>query len=101
MQYVKTDLKALLDLSDAEYDKEFTDWQDIKIIIRYLLAEDTHRYHNSRYRAQILWIFLIIADDGERIGAITRSESYRHEETALCYQVLFGSPSESMELICI
>jgi hypothetical protein len=81
-------LRDQLDLQDAEYEKEFADWKDIEIIIHYLLVEDTHQYHENRFRAQILWIFLIIADDGERIGAITRSESYRHEEIALRYEVM-------------
>jgi hypothetical protein len=88
VQYVKTDLAKRLGLSDAEYEKECCDWKDIEIIIRYLIEEDPHKYRDNRYRAQMLWLFLIISDDGERIGAITRSDCYRDEEIALCYQVM-------------
>jgi len=69
------------------YDKEFADWEDVKILIRHLLLYDEHRYLNNRLRAQLICVTLLVADDGERIGAIVRSERYRKAEVALCYSV--------------
>ncbi|EDN95920.1 predicted protein [Sclerotinia sclerotiorum 1980 UF-70] len=83
--YVSTDLAKELGLEDAEYDKECTDWIDIEIMILYLTVQDEHEYRCNRYRMQLGCIFMLIADDGERIGAITRSDSYREGNIALCY----------------
>lgn len=57
------------------------------MVVRYLIAEDEHRYNQERFRLQVNLLFLIIADDGERLGAIVRSESYRETNIALCYGV--------------
>ncbi|KAJ8067012.1 hypothetical protein OCU04_004392 [Sclerotinia nivalis] len=86
--YVSTDLAKELGLEDAEYDKECTDWIDIEIMILYLTVQDEHEYRCNRYRIQLGCIFMLIADDGERIGAITRSDSYREGNVALCYKDL-------------
>jgi hypothetical protein len=76
-----------LGIEDIAYEKEFADWKDVEIAIRHVLLYDDHRYRNNRLRAQIICILLLVADDGERIGAIARSEQYRAAETALRYSV--------------
>ncbi|CAG8976161.1 hypothetical protein HYALB_00010031 [Hymenoscyphus albidus] len=86
-QFLKGDLKEELSLSDSQYDKGFADWEDIKIIIKHGLAYDEHQYHDERHRLQLVFLFLLISDDGERIGAIARSDCYREEERALTYNV--------------
>ena len=70
----------------------YADWEDIKIVLRYIIVEDPHINKNNRFRAQLVVIHLLIADNGERPGAIVRSESYREEEVALCYWVYCPVP---------
>ena len=74
-------------IEDTAFEKEYADWKDVEIAIRSLLLHDGHRYRNNRLRAQIICILLLVADDGERIGAIARSEQYRAAERALLYSV--------------
>ena len=88
-QYLHTRLKIELNLQNKEREKEFADWEDIKIVLHHIIVEDPHIYHHPRFRAQLVCIFLLIADDGERLGAVARSESYRKSEEALCYEVLY------------
>lgn len=52
-----------------------------------MVVEDPHAYNNNRFRAQLALIYLLVAENGERPGAIVRSERYRKEEVALCYGV--------------
>jgi hypothetical protein len=75
------------EIKDKAFEKEYADWEDVKIAIRYLLLHDGHRYRNNRLRAQAIFILLLVADNGERIGAIARSEKYRAVERALLYSV--------------
>lgn len=56
-------------------------------MVRYMIAEDPHAYNNNRFRAQLVLIYLLVSESGERPGAIVRSESYRKEEVAICYGV--------------
>ena len=63
------------------------DWTDIQITVRFILAHDKHCYYDERLLVQTIWLFLLIADGGERSGAITQSESYRHGRTMLRYRV--------------
>ncbi len=74
-------------IEDTAFEKEYADWKDVEIAIRSLLLHDGHCYRNNRLRAQIICILLLVADDGERIGAIARSEQYRAVERALLYSV--------------
>jgi hypothetical protein len=57
-----------------------------------MIVEDPHAYNDNRYRAQLVLIYLLVAETGERLGAIVRSESYRKEEVALCYRVQSPTP---------
>ncbi|KAH8600199.1 hypothetical protein B0O99DRAFT_611974 [Bisporella sp. PMI_857] len=75
-----------LRLQDLEFDKEYCDWEDVQNIIYYMIAKDTHKYRNPRFLAQAMVTLLIISDDGERIGAVARSDCYRNEEIALLYE---------------
>lgn len=95
--YIRTDLAQELGLQDLERDKEYADWEDIKIMVRYMIAEDPHAYNNNRFRAQLVLIYLLVSESGERPGAIVRSESYRKEEVAICYGdiELFLRPASS------
>ncbi|KAJ8067038.1 hypothetical protein OCU04_004418 [Sclerotinia nivalis] len=86
--YVATDLAKELGLEDAQYDKECTDWIDIEIMILYLTLQDEHEYRCNCYRIQLGCIFILIADDGKRIGAIIRSDSYCEDNVVLCYKDL-------------
>lgn len=86
-QWIRTDLKEELGLEDIQYEKEFATWEDVVIVIGNLILHDKHRYCDNRLRAQLILLMLIVADDGERLGAIVRSDCYRSEEKALCYQV--------------
>ncbi|KUJ13178.1 uncharacterized protein LY89DRAFT_737161 [Mollisia scopiformis] len=85
-EYIRTDVAEELGLQDQEMPKGYADWEDIKIVIRYIIAEDAHVYIDKRFRAQIVCIILLVAENGERLGAIARSESYRQEDIALCYK---------------
>jgi len=76
-----------LGLENKRHPKEFTDWEDIKMIIRFTLLNDTYCFPNSRIRAQLVCIFLIVSDGGERLGAIVESNSYRNTNAALEYKV--------------
>ncbi|KAE8441678.1 hypothetical protein EG329_004550 [Mollisiaceae sp. DMI_Dod_QoI] len=98
-EYIRTELAEELGLQNLEQDKEYADWEDIKIAIRYIIAEDAHVYNDSRFRVQIVCVFLLIAENGERIGAIARSESYREMEAALCYKdvKLFLRPASNAD----
>jgi hypothetical protein len=57
-----------------------------------MIVEDPHAYNDNRFRAQLVLIYLLVSETGERPGAIVRSESYRKEEVALCYGVLSPTP---------
>jgi hypothetical protein len=76
-----------LGLENKSHPKEFTDWEDIKMIIRFCLLNDTYCFPNSRIRAQLICIFLLISDGGERLGAIVESNSYRNTNASLEYKV--------------
>ena len=73
-------MRKELGLEDEQYTKEFMDWKDVQITVRYIIAHD--RY-DGRLRLQLVWLFLLVSDGEERHGAITQSESYRHGNTAL------------------
>lgn len=81
------DLKENLSLEQAQYEKNFADWEDVKIAIRYSILDDPHCYHDNRLQVQLILIFLLVAEDGGRLGAIVRSSSYRESEVALRYKV--------------
>jgi hypothetical protein len=55
--------------------------------LRYIITKDEHRYKHERFCGQIALLFLLIADDGERLGAIASSLSYRGKNIGLCYEV--------------
>jgi hypothetical protein len=74
-------------IEDKQYVKEFADWEDVKEMIEFIIVDDLHCYHDRRFVAQIIFIFLLVADNGERIGAFTRSEAHRGTNVALCYKV--------------
>ncbi|KAG9228318.1 hypothetical protein BJ875DRAFT_389645, partial [Amylocarpus encephaloides] len=78
-------------------DKPHADWEDIVIMINYILAYDEHQYRDERQRLQMILLLLIISDDEERLGAIVRSDCYRKEEESLTYQDvrLFLAPSKT------
>ncbi|CZR55696.1 uncharacterized protein PAC_05584 [Phialocephala subalpina] len=84
--YIMDELKEELGLQNLAYPKEYANWEDIKIFLRYIVAEDSHIYKDPRTRAQLGCVTLLIAENGERLGAIVRSESYREDEAALCYK---------------
>jgi hypothetical protein len=60
---------------------------DVEIAIRYIILYDKHEYNDRRYRAQLVCIFLLIAEDGGRLGAIAQPSCYRETTSALLYQV--------------
>ncbi|PMD22695.1 hypothetical protein NA56DRAFT_570330, partial [Hyaloscypha hepaticicola] len=84
-KFVREVLAVEAGIEDTAFEKEYADWKDVEIAIQSLLLHDGHRYRNNRLRAQIICILLLVADDGERIGAIARSEQYRAAERALLY----------------
>ncbi|KAH8685860.1 hypothetical protein BGZ60DRAFT_523134 [Tricladium varicosporioides] len=86
LNYIQTDLIEELGIQDAEYEKAYTDWEDTKLVIRYIIECDKHRWSFERQRLQLVWLFLLVADNGERLGAIISSGSYRKEEVALFYK---------------
>lgn len=90
-------MKDELQLQDKEREKAIADWVDIEIAMEYLILRDNHNYYNNRYRIQLGCIFLLIADAGERIGAIVRSTSYsaKNSGMALLYRVYRKEFSES------
>jgi hypothetical protein len=84
---VRGEIAEKLGLQDGAYAKEIMDWQDVKDMIEYVLVYDVHVYHDERYRAQIIWILLLMSDAGERVGAIISSGCYRDLNIALRYEV--------------
>lgn len=70
-----------------EYPKEYADWEDVEIILRYIILEDSHAYRTKRFPAQLMCFLLLTSDHGERPGAIARSSAYRKGNIALCYEV--------------
>lgn len=68
-------MKRTLGLEDIVHDKPVASWEDVQIMIAYALAEDDHQHRDQRTRLQFIFLTLIIADHGERIGVITRSSS--------------------------
>jgi len=77
-----------LGLQNLEREKNYCDWDDCKVAMRYSIESDVHQYRDNRYKAQWHFITLIQCDDGERIGAVARSDCYREEEVALFYEVM-------------
>jgi hypothetical protein len=57
------------DLSRKSFDKEIADFVDVEIAIRQIVLYDKHNYRDRRFRAQLACIFLLIAEDGGRLGA--------------------------------
>lgn len=58
------------------------------MMITFMIRDDPHRYNNRRLLVQIVLVTLLIADYGERGGAILQSEAHRKNPTrALCYGV--------------
>lgn len=55
--------------------------------LSYTFALDSHEYIDSRFRIQIVFLFLLSCVSGERPGAITRSRAYRDTNIALVYEV--------------
>jgi len=84
---VRGDIAQKLGLQDGAYEKAVMDWQDVKDMIEYVLVYDVHVYHDERYRVQMIWLLLLISDDGERVGAILSSGCYRGLNIALRYEV--------------
>ncbi|TEY73429.1 hypothetical protein BOTCAL_0078g00220 [Botryotinia calthae] len=79
--FIQTDLKDDFGIRDTEYEKTVADWS---IVFAYNLG----------------CIFLLIADDGERIGAVVSSDCYRKDNVALCYKdiKLFRMPDREPDL---
>ncbi|KAH6714059.1 hypothetical protein BKA61DRAFT_482229, partial [Leptodontidium sp. MPI-SDFR-AT-0119] len=86
--YLRYDLADELKLENIHYDKEFTDWEDMKLAIRYTLCTDDHNYMSERSRLHIVLMFLLISDAGDRLGAIVRSSSHGNRDlnVALIYE---------------
>ncbi|KAH9209616.1 hypothetical protein DL95DRAFT_413726 [Leptodontidium sp. 2 PMI_412] len=86
--YLRYDLANELKLENIYYDKEFTDWEDMKLAIRYILCTDDHNYMLERSRLHIILMFLLILDAGDRLGAIVRSLSHGNRDlnVALIYE---------------
>jgi hypothetical protein len=87
IQYITGDLAKEFDLKHGHQDKEVADFIDIEIVLRYIILYDKHEYNDRRFRAQLVCIFLLIAEDGGRLGAICQSSSYHETNSSLLYQV--------------
>jgi len=70
LQYIDDELKKEFGLQHVSHDKEVADFADIEIVIRYIILYDKHKYHDRRYRAQLVCVFLLVSEDGGRLGAI-------------------------------
>ena len=57
------------------------------MMMRYLMIDDPHIFRDNRVQVQLMFVFLLIADSGERIGAIVSLISYPGDEVVLCYKV--------------